>query len=65
MCLVHLVDLLLDDGLLSLHCLLEEFGLLHFNCVDDVLNVHVHKLLCLFLRPNNRHLSDLHSGSSQ
>ena len=30
-----LVDLLLDDGLLSLHCQLSVFRLLHFNCVDD------------------------------
>ena len=58
----HLVHLLLDDGLLSLYRQLDDFRLLHFNCVDDVLNVRVDKLLCLFLRPNNRHLNDLHSG---
>ena len=37
----YLVDLLLNDGLLSLHCQLSDFRLLHFNCVDDVLNVRV------------------------
>ena len=31
----HLIDFLLDDGLLSLHCLLDNFGLLHFDCVDE------------------------------
>ena len=47
----HLVDLLLN-------CLLDEFGLLHFNCVDDVLNVRVDKLLRLL---SDRHLNDLSS----
>ena len=38
MCLVNLIDLLLN-------CLLDEFGPLHFNCVDDVLNMRVRNLL--------------------
>ena len=41
----HLVDFLIDDGLLSLHCLLNDFGHLCFNCIDDVLNMRVHNLL--------------------
>ena len=56
-----MADLLLDDRLHSLHCLLDDFGLLHFNCVDDVLNVRVHNLLRLFLRLNDGHLNDLSS----
>ena len=34
--------LLLDDGFL--HCLLDDFRLLHFDGVDDVLNMRVHTL---------------------
>ena len=41
----HLVDCLIDDGLLC------------FNCVDGVLNMRVHNMLCLFLRPSDRHLN--------
>ena len=55
----HLVDFLLDDGLLSLHCQLSDCGLLHFDCVDDVLNVRGHTLLRLSLNSNDRHLNDL------
>ena len=47
----------LDDGFL--HCLLDDLGLLHFNCVDDVLNMRVRNLLHLFLRLSNKHLNDL------
>ena len=54
----HLVVLLIDHGLLSLHCLLDDFGHLCFNCVDDVLNMRVRNLLRLFLRPNDRRLND-------
>merc|ERR1719383_1621812 len=50
----HLVDLLLDDGFLSLHGLLDDSGLLHFDRVHDMLNVRVHDLLCDF-----RDLDDL------
>ena len=42
-----LVDFLLDDVFL------------HFNCVDDMLNVRVHTLLRLFLRLNDGYLNDL------
>ena len=45
----HLADLLLDDRLHSLHCLLDD---------DDVLNVCVHNLLRLFLRLNDGHVND-------
>ena len=55
----HLADFLIDDGLLSVLCLFDEFGPLHFNCVDDVLNVRVDNMLCLFFRPNDRHLNGL------
>ena len=52
----HLVDLFLDDGPLSLHCQLSDFRLLHFNCVDDVLNTR---------RLNDRHLNDHLSDCSR
>ena len=57
----HLVDLLIDDGPLSLQCLLDDFGHLCFNCVDDVLNLQVRNLSRLFLRLSDRHLNDLSS----
>ena len=47
-----LVDFLLDDVFL------------HFDCVDDVLNVRVHTLLRLFLRLNDGYLNDLLSESN-
>ena len=43
------VDLLLDDELLSLHCQLDDFRLLHIDCVGDVLNMRVHNLVASFL----------------
>ena len=55
----HLVDLLIDDGLLSLHSLLDDFVHLCFNCVDDVLNMRVHNLFRLFSHLSDRHLNDL------
>ena len=42
----HWVDFLLGDGFLSTHCF------------DSVLNMCVHDMLCLFLRPSDRHLND-------
>ena len=54
-----LVDFLLDDRLHSLHCKLDDFGLLLFDCVDDVLNAHVHTLSRLFFRLNDGYLNDL------
>ena len=47
----HLVHLLLDDGFLP--CLLDDFGLLHFDCVDDVLNMRVHTSLRRSFRLND------------
>ena len=47
MVLGHLVDFLIDDGPLSLHCLLDDFEHFCLNCVDDVLNTRVHNLLRL------------------
>ena len=49
-----------------LHCLLDDFGLLHFDrvdnvlnvCVDNVLNVCVHNVLRFILRPSVRYLDD-------
>ena len=40
----HLIDLLLDDRFLSLHGLLDDLGLLHLPCIDDVLDMRVHNL---------------------
>ena len=34
--LVHLIDLLLDDRILSLHGVLDDLGLFHLHCVDVV-----------------------------
>ena len=45
----HLVDCLNYDGRLC------------FNCVDDVLSMCVHNMLCLFFCPSNRHLNGLFS----
>ena len=51
----------MDDRLHSLHRILDDLGFLHFDCVDDVLNVRVDNLLRdfrylddLFLRLNER-----------
>ena len=52
-----LVDLFLDDGFL--HCLLDDLGLLHFDCVDDVLNMRDRNLLRLFWSLSDKHLNDL------
>ena len=41
-----------------LHCLLDDFGILRFDCVDNVLNMCVRNLLRLFLRPSNRYLNN-------
>ena len=41
----HLIDLLLDDRILSLHGVLDDLGLFHLHCVDVVLGVHVRNLL--------------------
>ena len=54
----HLVDLFLDDGLLSIHCQLSDLMLFHFNCVDDVLNVRVRTLLRRSLHVNDMHHND-------
>ena len=43
----HLVDFLIDDGLLC------------FNRVDDVLNMRVYSLFRFFSHVRNRHLNDL------
>ena len=40
----HTNDLLLKDRILSLHGVLDDLGLFHLHCVDDVLDMHVHKL---------------------
>ena len=61
----HLIDFLLDDGLLSLHCQLDDFRLLHFNCVDDVLSMRVHTLLRLSLNLSDKTLDDLPSEKNQ
>ena len=41
-----------------LHSLLDDFGIFHFDCVENVQNMCVHNLLRLFLRPSDRHLND-------
>ena len=52
----HLIDLLLDDRILSLHGVLDHLGLFHLHCVDVVLGVHVHNLFSGSLRdPVLRH----------
>ena len=52
----HFINLVKE--LVSLHCQLDDFRLLHFDCVDDVLNVRVRNLLRPFWRLNDRHLND-------
>merc|ERR1712135_57806 len=54
----HLVDLLLDDGFLSLHGLLDDSGLLHFDRVHDLL-CDFRDLDDLLLRLDFGHLDDL------
>ena len=51
----HLVDLHLDDRILSLHGVLGDLGLFHLHCVRVVLGVYVHNLFnvrCLILSFN-------------
>ena len=40
----HMIDLLLDDRILSLHGVLVNLGLFHLHCVKVVLGVYVHNL---------------------
>ena len=40
----HLIDLLLNDRILSLHGVLDDLGLFHLHCVKVVLGLHVHNL---------------------
>ena len=40
----HLIDLLPDDRILSLHGVLDDLGLFHLHCVKVVLGVYVHDL---------------------
>ena len=46
--LAHLIDLLLDDRILSLR-LLDDLGLLHLHSVYDLLDVLVHNLFTSLL----------------
>ena len=48
----HLIDLHLDDRILTLHGVLDDLGLFHLHCVRVVLGVYVHNLFnvrCLIL----------------
>ena len=40
----YLIDLLLDDRIVSLHGGLDDLGLFHLHCVNVVLGVYVHNL---------------------
>ena len=40
----HLIDLLLDDRILSLHGVLDDLGLLHLHLVYDLLDMLVRNL---------------------
>ena len=40
----HMIDLLLDDRILSLHGVLDDLGLFHLHCVKVVLGVYDNNL---------------------
>ena len=53
----HMNDLLLEDRIHSLHGVLDDLGLFYLHCVDDVLDMRVHKLFNgLLLDPVLRHI---------